>query len=113
MTDDEPAVLAVLEAALMRCEAQGVALSPRCIVVLALLMLHGLPMTARRLCELADDGAAAAMSPGAAGRVLRQLWRAGLIVRLDRRHGYVARPPRPGRLVCEAPPVSQPHPAGG
>lgn len=92
----------------MRCEAQGVALPPRCIVVLALLMLHGLPMTARRLCELADDGAEGALSPRAAGRVLRQLWRADLVVRLDRRHGYVARSPRPERLVCEAPPIASP-----
>ena len=104
MTADLSPALVSLEATLQRCEAEGVALPPRCVVVLALLILHGLPLTARRIRDLADEAPDAAMSPGAVGRALRRLWRAGLIVRLDRRHGYVARPPRApalGLLFCE------------
>ena len=105
MTADLSPALASLEATLQRCEAEGVTLSPRCLVVLALLVLHGLPLTARAICDLADEAPGPAMSPDVVGRVLRRLWRAGLIVRLDRRHGYVARPPRGpelGVFLCEA-----------
>jgi Fe2+ or Zn2+ uptake regulation protein len=104
VTADLSPDLAPLEAMLRRCEAQGITLSPRCLVVLALLVLHGLPLTARAICALADETPGAAMSPDGVGRVLRRLWRAGLIVRLDRRHGYVARSPRPpelGLFLCE------------
>ena len=104
MTADLSPALASLEATLRRCEAEGVTLSPRSLVVLALLVLHGLPLTARAIWDLADEAPDAAMSPDAVGRVLRRLWRAGLIVRFDRRHGYVARPPRApelGVLFCE------------
>jgi len=90
---------------LQRCEAEGLVLPPRCVVVLALLILHGLPLTARGIRDLADETPEAAMPPGAVGRILRRLWNAGLIVRLDRHHGYVARPPRApelGLLFCAA-----------
>jgi Fe2+ or Zn2+ uptake regulation protein len=104
VTTDLAPALASLETTLRRVEAEGVALPPRCVVVLALLILHGPPLTARRIRDLADETPDAEMSPGAVGRALRRLWSAGLIVRLDRRHGYVARPPRApelGLLFCE------------
>jgi Fe2+ or Zn2+ uptake regulation protein len=105
VTDDLSPGLASLQAALQRCAAEGLNLPPRYVVILAVLILDGLPMTARRICGLVGEATETAISPGAVGRILRRLWQAGLIVRLDRRHGYIARPSRPpavGALLCEA-----------
>ncbi len=104
MNGPAPPPFAWLELASRYCEAAGVSLTPPRLAALAVLNARGLPMTADGVLAGLKQTEGPPISRDAISRALRGLWEIGLIVRLDRVHGYVARPPRApelGLLLCE------------